>query len=157
MTVAMAHAYAEVAFHGPNGRMEKKTLMVDTGALFTWIPASLAESLGVQHEELRPFRIATGEVVHRWVGYLLVEVLGSKAPTIVVLGDEGIQGLLGVHALEGLLLEVDPTNHVLRRVTRRPRTPPLSGGPPPFRSDGLAFSWPGRSGDSAYRHSVGPD
>jgi len=107
--------FADVIFHGPDGRTERRTLMVDTGALYTWIPASLAESLGVAREELRPFRIATGEIIHRWIGHVSVEILGTKETTIVVFGDEGTRGLLGVYALEGLLLEVDTTNHVLRR------------------------------------------
>ena len=111
----MGHVYADVTFHGPNGRQERRNLMVDTGTLYTWIPASLAESLGVAREVLRPFRIATGEVVHRWTGEVVVELLDSRVTTIVVFGDEGTRGLLGVYTLEGLLLEVDTTNHVLKK------------------------------------------
>ena len=81
----------------------------------TWIPASLAKALGIVREELRPFRVATGEVIHRWIGHVTEEILGKKEPTIVVFGDEGTRGLLGVYALEGLLLEVDTANHLLRK------------------------------------------
>ena len=81
----------------------------------TWIPASLAKALGIVREELRPFRVATGEVIHRWIGHVTEEILGKKEPTIVVFGDEGTRGLLGVYTLEGLLLEVDTTNHVLKK------------------------------------------
>jgi len=111
----MGHVYADVTFHGMNGRLERRNLMVDTGALYTWLPASLLDSLGVVREELRPFRIATGEVVHRWTGQVVVELLDSRVTTIVVFGDEGSRGLLGVYTLEGLLLEVDTTNHVLKK------------------------------------------
>jgi len=111
----MGHVYADVIFHGLNGRVERRNLMVDTGALYTWIPTSLAESLGVAREVLRPFRIATGEVVHRWTGQVVVEILETRVTTIVVFGDEGTRGLLGVYTLEGLLLEVDTTNHVLKK------------------------------------------
>ena len=116
MSGTMGHVYAEVTFHGPNGSLARKTLLVDTGALFTWIPASEAEALGIQRDELRPFRIATGEIVQRWIGQVVVEILGRRQTTIIVFGDEGSRGLLGVYTLEGLLLEVDTTNHVLRPV-----------------------------------------
>jgi len=109
----MGHVYAEVTFLGPS-RTETRRLMVDTGALYTWIPASLAESMGIGREELRRFRLATGEIVHRWVGYVTLEVLGKRAPTIIVFADEGTAGLLGMHALEGLLLEVDPARNALK-------------------------------------------
>lgn len=87
--------------------------MVDTGSTFTWIPASLATSLGVTPRQVIPFRLANGETEDRTVGEIEIEVLGRRATTIVIFGGEKTPGLLGVHALEGLLLEVDPVTRTL--------------------------------------------
>jgi len=111
---AVGHVYAEVTFHGRNGTVEQRRLMIDTGATFTWIPSSLAEALGVERRWSRPFRLANGELGDRWTGEIEVEILGRRATTIVVFGEEKTPGLLGVYTLEGLLLEVNPIDHVLR-------------------------------------------
>jgi len=57
-----------------------------------------------------------GRVVERDIGEVVVECLGERATRIVVFAGEGDAEVLGVDALEGLRLEVDPVTRQLRKV-----------------------------------------
>jgi len=88
-------------------------LLVDTGAVYTVLPRSLLEELGVEPMGKRRFRLADNRVVERDVGIVGIEIKGIKTHTPVVFGDEGVY-LLGVVTLEELGLEVDPVSGELK-------------------------------------------
>ena len=90
-------------------------LPVDTGSTYTWLRRDRLERLGMRPTGLRRFRTIEGRVVERPVGEAVVECLGERATTVVVFGEPGDAEVLGVHALEGLGLEVDPTTGELRK------------------------------------------
>ena len=125
----MGLLHVEVAFHGRNGLEEHRRLLVDTGSLYTWIPASLAERLGIERKERMPFLMANGDIVERWIGEVEVEILGRRATRIIVFGDEGTPGMVGADTLEGLALEVDPVRLELRRASAA--TPACRSHPEP--------------------------
>jgi predicted aspartyl protease len=60
------------------------------------------------------FRTIDNRTIEREVGEAVVERLGRRATTIVVLAEERDNEVLGLHALEGLGLEVDPVTRELR-------------------------------------------
>jgi predicted aspartyl protease len=60
------------------------------------------------------FRAIDNRTVEREVGEAVVECLGRRATTIVVFAEERDNEVLGLHALEGLGLEVDPVTRELR-------------------------------------------
>lgn len=93
-------------------RFERVEALVDTGATFSVFPASFLRRLGVQPSRESPFVLGDGRHVSRPVGEVAVRVLGQTVTTLVVFGDEG-HHLLGAHALEGLLLAVDPASERL--------------------------------------------
>ncbi len=97
--------------------------MVDTGATYTWIPASILERLGHEPEEQWEFELGDGPKTIYGVKWVTVRVDGSSHPTPVVFGEEGTERLLGVVTLEESRLGVDAVNE--RLVT----TPPRLGGP----------------------------
>jgi predicted aspartyl protease len=88
-------------------------LLADTGAIYTVLPRSLLEEMGVKSIGKRKFKLADNRVVERVVGIVGIEVQGVRAHTIAVFGDEGVY-LLGVTTLEELGLEVDPVKGELR-------------------------------------------
>lgn len=90
-------------------------LIVDTGSTFSWIPEDLAEKVGIWPTEIRAFRLADGRRVDRPVADAIIECEGLRVATRVVLARPGDGSLLGLHALEGLGLEVDPISRSLRR------------------------------------------
>jgi predicted aspartyl protease len=88
-------------------------LLADTGAIYTVLPRSLLEEMGVSSVGRRRFRLANNEVIERDVGIIGIEVQGIRVYTLAVFGDEGVY-LLGVTTLEELGLEVDPVKGELR-------------------------------------------
>jgi len=94
-------------------RWESVDALVDTGASFTVVPASILPRAGVFPRERWPFELADGRTVEKEIGDARVRVNGRTAPTLVVFGDETPEALLGAHSLQGLLLAPDPINHRL--------------------------------------------
>ncbi len=87
--------------------------LVDTGAMFTWIPRDVLETLGVVGEEEWPFVLAEGREVQYPVAWIQVKLQGHTRPTIVVFGDPGTEPRLGAFTLAGFRLAADPVNHRL--------------------------------------------
>ena len=81
--------------------------LVDTGSLFTWIPGTDLEGLGIRPEREIPFKTATGEVLTRRIAEAPIEIDGVTATTIVVFGAPSDLTLLGAYTLEGFLLMPD--------------------------------------------------
>ena len=112
----MGHIYADVTVHGRRGRKANLRLLVDTGASYSWLPSTLLESLGVRPMRTDRFELGDNRVIRRRVGEAVVEILGLRATTIVVFARRSDANVLGVHALEGLGLEVDPYRERLKRM-----------------------------------------
>ena len=86
--------------------------LVDTGATFSVMPASLLRRLGIEPTRTRRLRFANGEVEERQTGMAFFEVNGIDCEAMVVFGPEDLH-LLGATTLESLLLIVDPINKQL--------------------------------------------
>ncbi len=95
------------------GEVRNVDLLADTGAVYTVLPRSLLESLGVKSVGVRRFKLADGRIVERDVGIIGIEVQGIGTHTTAVFGDEDVH-LLGVVTLEELGLEVDPVKGELK-------------------------------------------
>lgn len=91
-------------------------MLVDTGSTYTWVPETVARELGAREKGITHLRTADNRVVDRLLGELEVEVMGRSGTRFIVFALEGEQPLLGTDTLEGLLLEVDPTEKRLKRV-----------------------------------------
>ena len=96
-------------------RKETCDLIVDTGATLSWVPEDLIQRLGIRPTEVRPFDLADGRRTERPVGEAVIECEGLRGATRIVFARPGDGSLLGLHALEGLGLEVDPARRTLRR------------------------------------------
>jgi predicted aspartyl protease len=102
----------------PQGqRYERVEALAGTGASYTTLPASLLRRLGVEPYEEVEFHVADGRRITRTNGQTWIRIDGRRVMTIVVFGDEDTAPLLGAYSLEGLRLDVDPTN---RRLVRTP-------------------------------------
>jgi predicted aspartyl protease len=89
-------------------------LLVDTGSTYTWIKREKLTRLSVKGTGRRLFRTIGNRAIEREVGEAVVECLGRRATTTVVFAEERDNEVLGLHALEGLGLEVDPVTGKLR-------------------------------------------
>ena len=87
--------------------------LVDTGASYTWVPASVLRRLGVESTFRFPFLLADGRRIEREMAETRVRLDSRERTTLVVFGDEGTQSLLGAYILEGFGLAPDPVNRRL--------------------------------------------
>ncbi len=90
------------------GRTEEISLLVPTGATWSWIPREILQKLGVTAFSQLPFSPADGRRLERHVTAVLVTFDGRKAPVQVAFGEPGEEAVLGATALEGLGFMVDP-------------------------------------------------
>ena len=98
----------------PSGhRFEAIDAMVDSGAAYTVLPASLLERLGVDAHSTRHFRLADGSRVERCFGRTWLRIDGMADVSPVVFWDEESLPLLGAVTLEILGLDIDPVNRRL--------------------------------------------
>ena len=88
--------------------MALRSILVDTGSEYTWVPANLLERLAIAREK-KDVRcvMANGQEITRSVGFAIIRL--DKFFTIdeVVFGEPGDPALLGARTLEGLNLRVD--------------------------------------------------
>ena len=97
----------------PGERRSLRSVLVDTGAELSWVPAEILESLGVERNNLWRFRQADGTILERWTGGVNIYVVGKRAADEVVFGEPGDLVLLGSRSLEGLNFRVEPVTKQL--------------------------------------------
>lgn len=106
------------------GALRKVTsVLVDTGAELSWVPADALESLGIERYRTALFRQASGAVVERWTGVALVHVAGKRTADDVVFGEPADLVILGSRTLEGLNFRIDPVTKQLVDAGPAPAAP----------------------------------
>ena len=73
------------------------------------------EEVEVKPSTKRKFPTIDGRTLEREVGEVLMEYANERATRMVVFAEAGDAHVLGVDALEGLGLEVDPVTRELRK------------------------------------------
>ena len=97
----------------PGERRTLKSVLVDTGAELSWVPADVLDSLGVERRSKWRFRQADGTILERWTSIVEIHVAGKRAGDEVVFGETGDLVLLGCRSLEGLNFRVEPVTRQL--------------------------------------------
>jgi clan AA aspartic protease len=92
----------------PGERRTLKSVLVDTGAELSWVPAEVLESLGIERYNQWRFRQADGTILQRWTGAAFIHVAGKRTSDDVVFGEPGDLVLLGSRTLEGLNFRIEP-------------------------------------------------
>jgi predicted aspartyl protease len=96
--------------------------LVDTGATYTVLPASVLRELGVQAHRTSTFELADGSR-HEWqMGRTWVRLQEKQEMTLIVFGDDDMGPLLGGVTLEEFLLASDPVRKTLIPVPGLPMT-----------------------------------
>jgi predicted aspartyl protease len=116
MPDAMGSFRVDIEIENPARLGERRTLrsvLVDTGAELSWVPADVLESLGIQRYSKWFFRQADGTILERWTGTAFVHVAGKRTVDDVVFGEPGDLVLLGSRTLEGLNFRVEPVTKQL--------------------------------------------
>jgi clan AA aspartic protease len=97
----------------PGERRTLTSVLVDTGAELSRVPAEVLESLGIERYKKLRFRQADGTILERWVGGAYIHVAGKRTSDDVVFGDPGDLVLLGSRTLEGLNFRIEPVTKQL--------------------------------------------
>lgn len=86
---------------------------VDTGALYTMLPASTLRDLGVGPIDSRTFLIGDGSSVSMDIGQAWVALDGLSVTTLVAFAEDDAPPVIGRYTLDGLGLAVDPVEQRL--------------------------------------------
>ncbi len=111
----------------PQGPFLPLDAMVDTGSIYTWLPASRLRELGVSPQEQQWFVLADGTRIRRDLAEITVRMDGRIRHSLCVFGDEGSLTLLGAVTLEEFGLAVDPVSKRLVRLEVLPALTLLPG------------------------------
>ncbi|HEY3237876.1 MAG TPA: hypothetical protein VGJ84_24365 [Polyangiaceae bacterium] len=98
-------------------RSFEERLLVDTGALFSFVPRDKLAAVGITPTRRETFRQMNGSLIEREVARALMRIAGKEEVVPVVLGEPGDASVLGVLSLEALALGVDPASGELKPVT----------------------------------------
>ena len=95
------------------GRSESLSGVVDTGASYTVVPATILDGLGIEREQSINFTLADGSQREMDIGWVQMELEGRTGHVYVVFGPSNSPILLGAMALETFALAADAKNRVL--------------------------------------------
>lgn len=82
--------------------------LIDSGAIYSVVPAPVLAKLGIQPLATQEFRLADGRKIARKKGIALFKYGDRIGGADVIFGEEGDSVLLGAFTLEALRLSLDP-------------------------------------------------
>ena len=115
----MGQTYADIVINSPASqyRATFESVLVDTGATHTVLPAAKAESLEVEMLGQVPVRIADGSIMEAGLGSVHISIPGhslTPTPCMVFLWPTE-KYLIGCTTLENHGLKVNPTTETLEK------------------------------------------
>ncbi len=106
----------EIANVAAPKKFEKLQFLVDSGAVYSVVPARVLRRLGIKAVDKQEFRLANGEKIVRKKGVALFRYDGRVGGADVIFGEKGDATLLGAFTLEALGLSLDPLKRELREL-----------------------------------------
>ena len=97
-------------------RTETVEALVDSGAVYSVIPAPVLDRLGIQPITEQSFRLVDGSKIVRRKGIAYFKYGDRVGGADVIFGEEGDSNLLGALTLEALALSLDPLRRELREL-----------------------------------------
>jgi clan AA aspartic protease len=104
----------EVANPAAPARREAVEFLVDSGAVYSFVPREVLERLGIEPHGRERFRLADGSVIERERGDAVFVYGARRGAAPVIFGDPGDATLLGAVTLESLGLVLDAIRRDLR-------------------------------------------
>jgi len=112
--MGLTHIRASIANPARPRRKARLKFLVDTGAWYSVVPASVLHRLGIKPGKARTFILADGTEIKRALGQALFCVNGEEGASPVIFGEKGDSVLLGSVSLEALGFFLDPLKRELR-------------------------------------------
>jgi predicted aspartyl protease len=88
--------------------------LVDSGAIYSVVPAAMLKKLGIRPLTTEEFRLADGSAIKRKKGVALFRYGKRVGGADVIFGEKGDSLLLGAFTLEALGLALDPLKRELK-------------------------------------------
>jgi len=82
--------------------------LIDSGAVYSLVPAAALKKLGIRPHRKVDFSLADGTTITRQVGDAYFEFQGTGGAAPVIFGEPGDEPLLGATTLESIGLVLDP-------------------------------------------------
>jgi predicted aspartyl protease len=95
------------------GRPRRLEFLIDSGAIYSVVPARTWKMLGLVPTRDAAFALADGTIVHRGVAEARFTLAGVSATSPVVCGENQDSAFLGAVTLETLGLMLNPLNREL--------------------------------------------
>lgn len=96
--------------------VETVEFLIDSGAIYSVVPTSVLEKLGIKPLTEEEFRFANGETIKRKKGVALFKYDKRIGGADVIFGEAGDSNLLGAFTLEALGLMLDPLKRKLKPI-----------------------------------------
>ncbi len=93
---------------------ERLECLVDSGTIYSVVPGTILEKLGIKPLVEQKFRLADGTRIVRQKGIALFKYGERIGGADVIFGEEGDSVLLGAFTLEALGLALDPLRRELK-------------------------------------------
>jgi clan AA aspartic protease len=108
----------EVEVGNPNSQeiTEKLEFLIDSGAIYSVVPAGILERLGIKRLAQQEFRLADGTKIVRSKGIALFKYGDRIGGADVIFGEDGDSVILGAFTLEALGLALDPLRRELKPI-----------------------------------------
>jgi predicted aspartyl protease len=104
----------KVANPADPSRAVEEQFLLDSGAVYSLVPRSDLERIGIKPHSRRTFILANGEPVERELGTAIFEYQGQRGDSLVIFGEPGDSPLLGATTLEGFGYVLDPFRRELK-------------------------------------------
>jgi clan AA aspartic protease len=112
--MGLIHVKATVANPANPRRAARLTFLVDSGAVYSVVPAEILRRLGIKPHSRRSFTLADDTEISRRVGDATFVINGERGASPVIFGERGDSTLLGTVSLGALGLLLDPIRRVLK-------------------------------------------
>jgi len=114
--MGITYVELEIANVAQPKKTERVEFLVDSGAVYSVVPARVLKRLGIKPLGKETFRLANGEKIVRRKGGALFRYNGRIGVADVIFGEKGDAVLLGALTLEALGLSLDPLKRELREL-----------------------------------------
>jgi clan AA aspartic protease len=112
--VGLTHIKVRIANPARPKRAIELTFLIDSGAVYSVVPATLLRKLRVKPHSKRTFILADGSEITRKIGDVLFRLDGRQGAAPVIFGEKEDSTLLGTVSLEALGMALDPMKRQLR-------------------------------------------
>ena len=103
----------EVGDPAKPSRMDNLEFLIDSGAVYSVVPADILKKLGIKPRVMQEFHLSNGSKITREKGGALFKYKDRVGVADVIFGEKGDSNLLGAFTLEALGRSLDPLKRKL--------------------------------------------